>query len=136
MLIWLNKVEYYKKSGKLWIKKKIKTFESIYKNGKSLKFGNIEFQKLKFHQHWLQRCWKVRPLSLFLPKMSAYRKDFDETKYLPFFDKRWWLIRKFEIIMKRKIIMKFEKNLKISSKKQIDSEPVYNEKYVKAKMKS
>ena len=38
--------------------------------------------------------------------------------------------------MKRKIIMKFEKNLKISSKKQIDSEPVYNEKYVKAKMKS
>ena len=68
--------------------------------------------------------------------MSAYRKDFDETKYLPFFDKRWWLIRKFEIIMKRKIIMKFEKNLKISSKKQIDSEPVYNEKYVKAKMKS
>ena len=68
--------------------------------------------------------------------MSAYRKAFDETKYLPFFGKRRWLIRKFEIIMKRKIIMKFEKNLKISSKKQIDSEPVYNEKYVKAKMKS
>ena len=38
--------------------------------------------------------------------------------------------------MKWKIIMKFEKKFKISSKKQIDSEPVYNEKYVKAKTKS
>ena len=28
------------------------------------------------------------------------------------------------------------KKFKISSKKQIDSEPVYNEKYVKAKTKS
>ena len=24
------------------------------------------------------------PLCIFLPKMSAYRKDFDETKYVPF----------------------------------------------------
>ena len=27
---------------------------------------------------------KFRPLYIFLPKMSAYRKDFDETKYISF----------------------------------------------------
>ena len=30
---------------------------------------------------------KIRPLCIFLPKMSAYKRDFDETKYV-FFDKR------------------------------------------------
>ena len=27
---------------------------------------------------------KIRPLCIFFPKMSAYRKDFDETKYMSF----------------------------------------------------
>ena len=27
---------------------------------------------------------KIRPLCIFLPKISAYRKDLDETKYMPF----------------------------------------------------
>ena len=27
---------------------------------------------------------KVEPLCIFLPKMSAYRRDFDETKYMSF----------------------------------------------------
>ena len=27
---------------------------------------------------------KLRPLRIFLPKMSAYRRDFDETKYISF----------------------------------------------------
>ena len=27
---------------------------------------------------------KIRPLSIFLPKMGAYRRDFDETKYMFF----------------------------------------------------
>ena len=40
---------------------------------------------------------KIRPLSIFLPKMSAYRRGFNETKY----------------------IMKFGKNLKIVSKKNL-----------------
>ena len=30
---------------------------------------------------------KIRPLCIFLPKMSAYRKDFDETKYISFYNK-------------------------------------------------
>ena len=25
---------------------------------------------------------KIKPLCVFLPKMTAYRKDFDETKYI------------------------------------------------------
>ena len=35
-----------------------------------------------------------------------------------------------------KNIMQFGKRLKIISKKEFDSEPVYNEKYLKAKIKS
>ena len=31
---------------------------------------------------------KFKPLCIFLPKMSAFRKDFDETKYMSFFGKR------------------------------------------------
>ena len=27
---------------------------------------------------------KIRPLWIFLPKMSAHRRDFDETKYMSF----------------------------------------------------
>ena len=27
---------------------------------------------------------KIRPLCIFLPKMSIYRKDFDQTKYVSF----------------------------------------------------
>ena len=27
---------------------------------------------------------KIRPLCIYLPKMSAYRKNFDETKYMSF----------------------------------------------------
>ena len=34
MLIWLKKSEQYKKGGKLQVKKYIKIFESIFKNGK------------------------------------------------------------------------------------------------------
>ena len=30
---------------------------------------------------------KVRPLCIFLPKMSGYRRDFDETKYMSFWIK-------------------------------------------------
>ena len=31
---------------------------------------------------------KVRPLCICLPKKTAYRKDFDETKFMSFFDKK------------------------------------------------
>ena len=37
---------------------------------------------------------KNRPLCIFSPKMSAYRRDFDETKYIPFLIKDDKLLEK------------------------------------------
>ena len=59
--------------------------------------------------------------------MSAYRKDFDETKYISFFIKDDELLEKYSEIWEK---------VKSILKKEFDSEPVYNEKYPKAKIKS
>ena len=59
--------------------------------------------------------------------MSAYRKDFDEAKYMSFLRKDDGLLEKYNEI--------WEKVNNII-KKEFDSEPVYNEKYLKAKTKS
>ena len=59
--------------------------------------------------------------------MSAYRKDFNETKSLPFLIKEDKLLEKYNEI--------WEKVQNII-KKEFVSEPVYNEKYLKAKIKS
>ena len=59
--------------------------------------------------------------------MSAYRKDFDETNYVSFLIKDEKLLEKYNEIWEK---------TKISIKKEFDSEPVYNEKCLKAKMKS
>ena len=73
-----------------------------------IKFGDTEIEKHKFHKY--QRsisikdigfkyfigskdAKKIRPFSIFLPKMSSYKGDFDETNYV-FFDKTWLVIRK------------------------------------------
>ena len=40
----------------------------------------------------------IRPLCIFLPKMSTYRKDFDETKYITFFKKDDELLEKYNEI--------------------------------------
>ena len=58
--------------------------------------------------------------------MIAYRRDFGETKYVPF------LIKDDELLETYKEI--WEK-LKIVSKKEFDNEPVHNKKYLKAKVK-
>ena len=68
---------------------------------------------------------KFRPLCLFPPKMREYRTDFDETKYMSFSIKE-------KKIKKLKIWGK----VKDSIKKEFDNEPVYNEKYLEAKIKS
>ena len=59
--------------------------------------------------------------------MSAYRKDFDETKYTSFFIKDDELLEKYNEIWKK---------VKNSIKKELYSELAYNEKYLKAKTKS
>ena len=44
---------------------------------------------------------KIRPLRIFFPKMSAYRKDFDETKYIYFLIKGDELLEKDHKICKK-----------------------------------
>ena len=60
---------------------------------------------------------KKRFLCVFLLKMSTYRRDFDETKYMSF------LIRGDELLEKYNGIWEKVKN---SIKKEFDSEPVCN----------
>ena len=125
---------------------------------KVIKFGDIEFQKQTFHQHKEPisiknvdidkivvpnkvsfnkkgfKCFigfkdvkKSRPLCVFLPKLSAYRKDFVETKYTSFLIKDDELLEKYNEIWEK---------VKGSLKREFDSKPVYNKKYLKDKIKS
>ena len=59
--------------------------------------------------------------------MRAYRRDFDETKYIPFLIKDDELLEKYNEIREK---------VKNSIKKYFDTEPVYNEKHLKPKIKS
>ena len=59
--------------------------------------------------------------------MSAYTRDFDETKYMSFSIKYDELLEKNNEIWEK---------LRNSIKKEFDSEPVYNEKYLKIKTES
>ena len=59
--------------------------------------------------------------------MSAYSRDFDETKYISFLIKDDELLKKYNKIWEK---------VKNSLKKEFDTEQVYNEKYLKAKIKS
>ena len=60
--------------------------------------------------------------------MSAYRRDFDKTKCMSFFIKGKKLLEKYNEIWK--------KVSNIIKKREFDSNPVYNEKYIKTKIKS
>ena len=70
---------------------------------------------------------KIRLLCIFLPKMSAYRKVLDETKYMSF------IIKNDESLKRDHKIWQKVKNI---IDKAFDSDSVYNEKYLKAKIKS
>ena len=70
---------------------------------------------------------KSETFCIFLSKMTAYRKDFDGTKYISL------LIKDDELLEKCNEIWEKVKN---SLKKEFDSKPIYNEKYLKAKIKS
>ena len=61
------------------------------------------------------------------PKMNTYRRDFDETKYMTLLIKDDGLLEKYNEMWKK---------VKNSIKEEFDSEPVYNEKYVNARIKS
>ena len=59
--------------------------------------------------------------------MTAYIRDFDDTKYMPSLIKDGELLEKYNEIWKK---------VKNSIEKGFDSETAYNEKYLKAKIKS
>ena len=44
---------------------------------------------------------KIRPLCIFVPKISAYRKDFDDTRYISFLVKDNELLKKYNKIWKK-----------------------------------
>ena len=44
---------------------------------------------------------KIKPLCIFLPKMTSYRKDFDETKYISFLIKDDELLEKYKEICEK-----------------------------------
>ena len=70
---------------------------------------------------------KIRHLCIFLPKYDAYRRDFHQAKYISFLVKDDGLLKKYNEIWEK---------VKNSLKKKFDSEPVNNEIYLKAKIKS
>ena len=70
---------------------------------------------------------KVRPLSIILPKMVAYRSDFDETEYMPFLIKDDKLLEKYD---------KISDKVCNRIRKEFDCEPLYNRKYLKSQSKS
>ena len=68
----------------------------------------------------------IRSLCMFLQKKSAYRRDFDKTECMSFLAKD------------EKLLEKYKKNWKKVSnitKKELESNPVYNEKCIKTKIK-
>ena len=69
---------------------------------------------------------KIRPLCIILPKVGAYRRYFDKTKCMYFLIKVKQLLEKYNEIWQ-----------KVSNiiKKNFAGEPVYNEKYLKNKIK-
>ena len=62
-----------------------------------------------------------------LPKMAAYRRDFDKIKYLSFLIKDNKLLEKYNEIQDK--VSKFVEKI-------FDSEHIYNGKYLKTKIKS
>ena len=59
--------------------------------------------------------------------MSVYRRDFDETKYMSYLTKDDESLEKYNEMWEK---------VKNSIKKEFDTEPVYNEQYLKTKIKS
>ena len=56
---------------------------------------------------------KIRPVCIFLPKMNAYRKDFDKTKCMSFLIKDENLLEKYNEIWKKSTILS-KKNLTVN----------------------
>ena len=63
--------------------------------------NKVSFGKMGFKYFIGYKDTKIRPLFIFLPKMSAYRRDFDETKYMSFLIKDDELLEKYHEIWEK-----------------------------------
>ena len=71
--------------------------------------------------------YKIEPLSIILPKTSAYVKSYDsKTKWMSFLTEDDELVRKYKDIWKR-----VSNNIKT----EFDSEPIYKKKFLNTKIK-
>ena len=87
-------------------------------------FDKASFAEKNLNNLLATKIKKIRHLCIFHPKTTAYRKDFDETKYLSFLIKDDVLLEIYNELCEK---------VKSSLKKEFFSEPVYNEKYLKLK---
>ena len=115
------------------LKSKNKNFTNIKRRPISIKIidinkivasNKVSFGKKGFKYFIGYKDIKIRPLYIFLPKMNAYRRDFDETKHMSF------------LIKDDKLSEKYNEKVSKTIKQKFDSEPVYDEKYLKTKIKS
>ena len=74
-----------------------------------------------------EKMLKLKIFMYIFPKISPYRWDYNETKDTSFLIKDDKLLEKYNEIWEK---------VKNSIRKEFDSKPVYNEKYLKAKIKS
>ena len=88
-----------------------------------LSFGKQNFK----HFIGYKDAEKIRPLCIFCPKMSIYKRDFDKTKCT------YFLIRGGKYFDKYNEIWEKVSNI---IKKKVNSELIYSKKYLKAEKKS
>ena len=121
MLIWLKKGEQYK-FLKIWISLKVyikmeKTIikfddikipkQKFHQHKRPISIKNVDIDKIvvsnkvpfgkKGFKYFIgyKHAKKIKPLCVYLPKMTAYREDFDETKYISFLIKDNELLEKY-----------------------------------------
>ena len=80
--------------------------------------NKLSFGKKNLNFSLASKMLENRPLYVFLSKMSACRRDFDETKYMSFLIKDDELLEKYNGIWEK---------VENSIKNEFDSEPVYDE---------
>ena len=98
--------------------------QNFYRHKRPISIKNVDIDKIVASKVPLGnrrfKCFigyedakKIIPLCAFLPKITAYRKDFDETKYVSFFikDGKGLEKYKFEIKSGIKSVILSEKNL-------------------------
>ena len=93
----IQKQKFHQHNGPISIKNyKKKDINKIVVSNK-VSFGKKGFKYINGYKD----AKKIKPLCIFLPKMSAYRKDFNETKYIYFLIKDDELLKRYNKIWKK-----------------------------------